>query len=222
MNPLIVINFKTYESGTGKAAVALAKKLEAAAKGYKKDIVFCVQNADLHRLSKETSIALFAQHGDAIDYGAHTGHDLLETLKENGASGVLINHAEDQKPMKEIAKLVEKCRKLRLKSLVCADKPGLVREATKLKPDMVALEIPELIGTLIAVSKVKPDVVIEAVKNVRTIDKKMPVLCGAGIAVGDDVKKAMEYGCAGVLVATAIMKSKEPAKVLKEFLDASF
>jgi len=216
--PLFVINFKTYESGTGKSAIALAKKLERASKGCEKNVAFAIQNADLYRMSEAVSNPLLAQHGDAVEYGAHTGHALLEGLKENGASGVLINHAEDQKDIKEIEELIKKCRKLQLNSLVCTDKPDVVANVARLGPDIIAIEIPELIGTLIAVSQVKPEVVIAAVENVKRINSRIPVLCGAGIATGNDIKKSIELGCSGILVAAAVMKTKKPESILSEFI----
>ncbi|MEM2175414.1 MAG: triose-phosphate isomerase, partial [Candidatus Micrarchaeia archaeon] len=44
------------------------------------------------------------------------------------------------------------------------------------------------------------------------------VICGAGISKGEDVKKAMELGTVGVLVSSAIVKSKNPEKVLREMI----
>jgi len=45
------------------------------------------------------------------------------------------------------------------------------------------------------------------------------VLCGAGITNGEDVKKALELGTVGVLVASGVVKAKDPKKVLIGFVE---
>ena len=95
-----------------------------------------------------------------------------------------------------------------------------MRKIAKFRPDFVAIEPPELIGKGKAVSKVKPKIISMAVKIVRNITRKTKVLCGAGISSGEDVKKALELGSAGVLVSSAFVKAKNPKKILNEFLEA--
>jgi triosephosphate isomerase len=46
------------------------------------------------------------------------------------------------------------------------------------------------------------------------------VLCGAGITNGNDVKKAIELGTYGVLVASGVVKAENPKKVLIDFAEA--
>ena len=46
------------------------------------------------------------------------------------------------------------------------------------------------------------------------------VLCGAGISTGEDVKAAIELGAEGVLLASGVVKAKNPRKVLLDL--ASF
>jgi triosephosphate isomerase len=45
-------------------------------------------------------------------------------------------------------------------------------------------------------------------------------LCGAGITKGEDVAAALRLGTKGVLVASGIVKAKDPCKVLMEFSEA--
>lgn len=217
MKGIIIVNLKTYQESTGIKAEQLAEKLKSV-ESEKFDIVLAAQNADLFRVSKTFS-NVYAQHIDPVEYGSNTGKDLGEALKENGAKGVLINHAEDKRDLKTIKECIKKCRSVGLVSVVCAENPGLTEKIAEFEPDFIAIEPPELIGTLISVSKVKPDVVINTIKKVRKVNET-PVLCGAGIADGDDVKKSVELGCVGVLLATAVVKAKDPAKKLKEFVES--
>ena len=45
-------------------------------------------------------------------------------------------------------------------------------------------------------------------------------LCGAGIVSGEDVKKAIELGTRGVLVASSIVKSKDPCRAASSMAKA--
>ena len=48
----------------------------------------------------------------------------------------------------------------------------------------------------------------------------MIILCGAGISHGDDVKAALKLGTQGVLVASGIVKAKDPYMIMREFAEA--
>jgi triosephosphate isomerase len=47
------------------------------------------------------------------------------------------------------------------------------------------------------------------------------ILCGAGISHGEDVTGALKLGAHGVLVASGIVKAKDPYRVLREFADSA-
>jgi triosephosphate isomerase len=85
---------------------------------------------------------------------------------------------------------------------------------------MIAIEPPELIGTGIPVSKAKPEVVTGTVRLVRKVDPEVMILCGAGITQGEDVQAALKLGTQGVLVASGIVKAKDPYAVMLEFAEA--
>ena len=78
-----------------------------------------------------------------------------------------------------------------------------------------------IVGTGIAVSKAKPEIVTDTVKLVYKIDSEMTILCGAGISQAEDVSVALKLGTRGVLVASGIVKAKEPYSVLRAFADAT-
>jgi len=90
-----------------------------------------------------------------------------------------------------------------------------------LKPDIIAIEPPELIGTGIPVSKAKPEVITDTIRLVREINEKVVIVCGAGISRGEDVKAALKLGTQGVLVASGIVKVKDPYMVLRGFAEAT-
>jgi triosephosphate isomerase len=87
-------------------------------------------------------------------------------------------------------------------------------------PDAVAIEPPELIGSGIPVSKAQPEIVRGAVGAVKGVNPKVRVLCGAGITDGEDVTAALELGAEGILVASGVVKAKDPASALMDLARA--
>ena len=106
-------------------------------------------------------------------------------------------------------------------SCVCVNTPSVSAAVAALKPDIVSIEPPELIGTGIAVSKAQPAVVTDTVRLVRGINGNATILCGAGISRGEDVAVALKLGTQGVLVASGIVKAKDQYMILREFADAA-
>lgn len=214
MDKLIVINFKTYEQSTGENALNLAKICDEIARETKSDIIVVPQFADIYMISKSVNIPVFAQHFDNIKYGSNTGHVLVESLKSAGASGSLLNHSENRLKLADIEVGIEKLKSLKMKSIVCTNNVNITKCIAVLNPDFVAVEPPELIGTGISVSKAQPDIVRNSVNAVKNINPDVKVLCGAGISNGEDVKKAIELGTNGVLLASGIVCAKNPREVL--------
>lgn len=219
--PLILVNFKTYSEATGKKAVELAKKAEKVSLETKVSIGVAPQFTDIAAVASSTKIPVFAQHVDPIEPGSHTGHVLADAVKEAGAMGTLINHSERQLKLSDIDMAVRVAREKKLVSVVCANNQTVSAAAAALKPDIIAVEPPELIGTGIPVSKAKPEVVLNTVKLVKEVNPKVTVLCGAGISHGEDVTAALRLGTQGVLVASSIVKAKDQYRILREFAEAA-
>lgn len=219
--PIIIINFKTYLEATGRRAVELAKKAEKVNNETKVLIGVAPQFADIATVAKATKVPVFAQHIDAIKPGSYTGHVLAESVKEAGAVGTLINHSERQLKLSEIDEAVNIAREKELISVVCANNPNISAAVAALNPDVIVIEPPELIGTGIPVSKAKPEVVTNTISLVRKINSKVVILCGAGITNGEDVAAALRLGTQGILVASGVVKAKDPYRVLREFAEST-
>jgi len=219
--PLILVNFKTYIEATGKRALDLAKIAEKVSKETGVCIAVAPQFTDIPTISREVEIPVFAQHIDPVTPGSHTGHILAEAVKEAGAIGTLINHSERQLILSNIATIIKRAKKVGLITCVCANNPEVSAAVAALNPDMLAVEPPELIGTGIPVSKAKPEVITGTIKLVRKINPNVTILCGAGITSGEDVAAALKLGTKGVLLASGVVKAKDPRKVLVEMAKAS-
>ena len=218
--PIIIVNYKTYSEATGKKALKLSKTAEKVSKETGVSIGVAPQVVDIQSICDAVSIPVFSQHIDPIVPGSSTGHILLESVKEAGAIGTLINHAERQLKLCDIEAIVARTREAEMVSVVCTSNAAVSEAAAALKPDIISLEPPELIGTGIPVSQSKPDAVTEMVALVKHVNPCVVTLCGAGITKGDDVSAALKLGTKGVLVASGIVKAKDPQKVLMEFSEA--
>jgi len=218
--PIIIVNFKTYSEATGRRALKLAEDAEKASLESGVCIAVAPQFVDIPPIVEAVEIPVFAQHIDPIKPGSHTGHILPEAVKEAGAVGTLINHSERRLKLADIDAAVKRARDVGLTSLVCTNNADVSASAAALKPDMIAVEPPELIGTGIPVSKAKPEVVTGTVDLVKRINPNVVILCGAGITSPDDVSAAITLGTEGVLVASGIVKAKDPYKVMVEFAEA--
>jgi len=214
----LVINFKTYIKGSGKNAEKLAIIADNIAKQTKKNIILVVQNIDINRISKLVSIPVYAQHMDPIEPGAHEGKILAESLKYDGAKGVVINHSEDKVKKDIIKKTRTIAKNHKLKTIICAKNSKEAKELAKFNPEFLAIEPPKLIGGNVSVSTAKPELITETVNKVRSFNKKQKILCGAGVKTAKDVKKAIELGTQGVFVASGVVKAKNPKKEILELV----
>lgn len=212
--PLIVLNFKTYAESMGEKAVIMTKYCEEVSKDSGVEIIACPQIPDIFRVAGSVKIPVFAQHIDAAGAGSYTGHITADCVKSAGATGTLINHSERRLLLADIDSALLSAKKAGLATIVCTNNIAVTSAAAALSPDYVAIEPPELIGSGIPVSKANPEIVSGSVKAVKTINPHVKVLCGAGISTGDDVAAALELGAVGVLLASGVIKAKDPKAAL--------
>jgi triosephosphate isomerase len=215
--PVIIVNFKTYLESQGKRALELSRAAERAAKESGACIAVAPQSVDIRLIASEVDIPVFAQHIDPEAPGAQTGHLTAEAAKEAGAIGTLLNHSECRLRADVIEGAVKRAFGLGLATCVCANTPSMGAAVSAFSPAMVAVEPPELIGSGVSVSKAKPEVVSDSVLAIKRVDPRVRVLCGAGVTSGDDVGAAIKLGSEGILVASGVVKAKDPSAVLNDF-----
>ncbi len=210
---MIVLNFKTYPKSLEKALYLTDVASEVVEESSVR-IIVCPPTIFLKEAAERFS-GVFAQHVDPESPGAFTGSTPVEALKMIKVSGSLLNHSEKKLRMPEkIKACVERLHQIGLESLVCAESPSEAEKTVAFNPTYIAIEPPELIGSGISVSTAKPELVKDTVTKIKTINDKIPILCGAGVSNSNDVKKALELGADGVLLASAFVNAPEP----KEFL----
>lgn len=225
MKPILAVNYKAYYPHSfGKHAIELAKAAVKIRDNYDIEIILAPPFTELARIIdvvRDSGIKVYAQHADPLEPGAITGFIPLEGLKELGVHGFILNHSEHRLKLADINYLINKARRLGLETLACADVPETGASIAVLGPDMVAVEPPELIGTGVSVSKAKPEVITRSVDLIKRVNAGVKVLTGAGISTGEDVYVAIKLGTIGVLVASAIVKAKDPYQVMDEMAKAA-
>ncbi|MBH59394.1 MAG: triose-phosphate isomerase [Thaumarchaeota archaeon] len=214
--PSLVINLKNYDEIYSHFSVDISKISESIATETGVEIIVCPPNPVLYKVVENVSIPIYAQHVDDAKIGSSTGYIVPELIKSINCQGSLINHSEKRISINEIEKLIQRFRELDLTSLVCAQSIDEVESIAKFKPDIIAIEPPELIGSGRAVSKVNPKIISDSVDTVNLIDKNIDVLCGAGIMTGEDVSIALELGAKGILIASGVIKSDDWKTIILE------
>jgi len=212
--PIILINFKIYNEISGAKGLELAKICEKISKDLDVNISIAPQMIDLSYISEKVTIPVFSQHADNIKPGSGTGKTTLEGVKSSKAVGTIINHSENRLSIADIESIVVRCKDLGLISVVCTNNLAVSKAVAMFNPDFIAIEPPELIGGDISVTDADPEIVKNTVKAIRDISPKVKVLCGAGVKNGKDVRKALELGSEGVLLASGVTKAKNPLEVL--------
>jgi triosephosphate isomerase len=213
--PIWITNFKNYEQAVNENAVSLAIAHENVWKDTNKNIAIAVNALDLQSVTSIVHIPVGAQHVDPIGYGSKTGQIHPQVVKNSHAQFTLLNHSECRFNDDEKLKLaVEKCREIGLVSIVCAESPEEIKKFAEFKPDFLAYEPPELIGSSDVSVASKPECITDSLKFCGDI----PLIVGAGIARVEDVKISLELGAQGFLVASAITKADDPEGALRDFV----
>lgn len=181
-------------------------------------IVVCPPATELARIAGSVHIPVFAQHVDDKGEGSFTGWISVDAVAAAGASGTLLNHSERKMPFDVLERSLKRCKESGLEVIVCADDLAEAEKVAALRPDYVAVEPPELIGGNISVTSARPEIVSESVARIKAVERSVEVLCGAGVKKGRDVRKALELGTVGVLVASGAVKAKNQRKVLEDLV----
>jgi len=217
MQPLIVVNFKTYATAMGQKAVQLAQAMERASREHVR-MVAVVSAFDLHAVKQAApSLEVWSQHLDPVGQGSFTGWLQPDNAIERGAQGTIINHAEHKVEIDHVQNLMQQLPD-NFPICACAADVNEAHHLAELGPTFIAVEPPELIGGDISVTTADPAIVSDTVNAVRNINPDVRVLCGAGVKDGQDVKTAVELGAHGVLLASGVTKAADVDAVLTDLV----
>ena len=204
----------------GKAVLELARAADRIAERYRVGIILTPQSVDIAAVARATRfIRVFAQHMDSIPVGRGIGTVLPEAVREAGAVGVLLNHAEKRLTLSEIGKTIRRADEVGLATLVCADTPEEAAAVAHLGPNIILAEPPELIGTTDAGVSGR-NYVTRTNDLVRAIDPRIRVLHGAGISGPKDVTDMVAMGAEATGCTSAVVKAADPAAALEAMIRA--
>jgi len=212
----LIVNFKNYPEVLGEGSVRLALAIEKVADATEVEAIAAPPAPMLALVASRTKVQVYGQTVSSASGDKTTGAILPEAIKAAGASGTILNHSESRRPIEELREMVPRLKRMGLGVCLCAqDAPEAVR-LSSLVPRYIAVEPPELIGSGVAVSKAKPELVERTVQAVRRAGFDGKILCGAGIVTGEDVRKAVELGVDGVLVASSVVKAGDWESKVRE------
>lgn len=215
---MIFVNFKTYRESSGELALTLSKTCEEVSQEMNIPIIPIVSALDLCFVKKEIVNPVWIQHVDPQDQGASTGSINIESAFEDGAAGTLLNHSEYPLDFATLSETVKGIKEFQnaFQVMICCRNIEVLNQVKTLKPDFLAYEPPELIGSLTSsVASEKSDIIKEAVENA----DKIPLIVGAGIKSKEDVRISLEKGAKGILLSSAVVLAKDPKQVLRELAE---
>jgi triosephosphate isomerase len=215
-----IVNFKNYPEILGKGSLRLAQAAERSGRSAGIDMVVAPPNPMLHTIASSVKIPVFAQRTDLGEQGKSTGATIAESLKAAGCAGSILNHSESRIPTEELGQIIAKMKSLGLKSCACAETTEETVRIAAMDPEFLAIEPPELIGSGVAVSKARPELIAATAKAVAEAGYRGRLLCGAGIVSGEDVAAAIRLGTQGVLVASSVVKAQSWPTKLEELAAA--
>lgn len=211
---MIFLSLKTYKESTGEAAIKLLSCVKKVCEETGVEIVPAVQPTDIYRIKKELGIEVWAQHMDPIEPGKNMGWLSPYALKEAGATGVVINHSEHKMSEDMVKKTLDKAKEYGLKNVVIGFNPEMVIKFDSWGPDYVSYEREDMIGTGVSMLTQEE----ENIKKLISVLKR-PLIIGAGISTGEDIRQAIKIGAKGAILASGFVLAKDPEKKLRELAE---
>jgi triosephosphate isomerase len=202
----------------GQELVALARFADVLTGQYDVPIIITPQTVDIRLLVKETkNLLIFAQHMDSLRIGRGIGVVLPEAIKAAGAVGTLLNHAEKPIPHEILIRTIQRADEVGLASMVCASSLDEVELVSRMNPNIVIAEAPELIGTGARPAQDREN--IEAINAlVWSINPDIRVLHAAGISGGSDVYNIIASGAQATGSTSGVLRAEDPFAMLEEMV----
>lgn len=200
----------------GERFLKLAKAVDRIAYRYDLDVILTPQYTDIRLIAENTErVHVYAQHMDPLRPGRGLGSVLPEAVKDAGAVGVMLNHAEKKLTPEVIAETIARADEVGLATIVCADSVSEIKAVAAMHPNLIVAEPTELIGTGKTSSL---SYVTETIGIVRETDPRIMVLQGAGISTPDDVRRVILAGAEATGCTSGIIKNSDPEAMAEEML----
>ena len=204
----------------GQQSLDMALWAEEISQKYNVEIIYTPQSVDIYRIAKTCPhLKVFAQHMDAIPAGRGVGSVLPEAVRDAGAVGVMLNHAERPLSLELIEQTIRRADEVGLASLACAGSMQEVSAVAKMNPNILLAEAPELIGK--GVRGQEDQKAIQIInETVKKINPEISVLHGAGISNEKDVYDIIMLGADATGSTSGILKAPDPREMLEKMIRA--
>lgn len=221
MEKYCIINLKTYEEAFDTNLPQFIQEVEKCfdlANELNVNLILCVNSYDLKDAVRNSkSVQIFAQHCDSFSFGSHTGSTPTPVLVRLGALGTLISHSEKYLEVDEVVKDFKFANDQHLQTCICVrDIQRMIDVQNEGVKGLIALEPPELIGGDISITTADPQIITEAKEK---LNSNCQLLVGAGVKNKHDVKKALELGACGILVASGVVKAENIELAVRDLLE---
>lgn len=211
---MIFLALKTYKETTSDEGIKRLSPVKKVSEEFNVPIIAVAQATEIYRIKKELYIEVWAQHIDPIDPGRNTGWISPFSVKEAGATGVLINHSEHKLKEEVILETIKKARQYDLKTLLIGQTAEMVKRFDSYDIDYLSFEKEDLIASTVSMIDQQEETIKSLVKTI-----KHPLIIGAGINDGEDARKSKVAGAAGILMATYFVTASDSEQKLKELAE---
>ena len=202
----------------GDELIKLAVAADEASEKYDVDVIFTTPYMDIRSVCEKTkNIHVFAPHMDCIPIGRGLTKILPEAVKNTGAEGVMLNHAECPVEYAVLVETVKRAKELGLISIICADSIVEAKAIALLNPEIIVAEPSELIGTGAGVDL---SYVRASNSAIKSISPETYVLSAAGIKNDRDVYDAIFAGADASGSTSGILKAENPYRMVDEMIKA--
>lgn len=214
--PFFEIGPKSYLFGDDVLDLALSA--DQASIKYDVDIIFTAPLIEIRRIADITKkIHVFAPHMDPIVPGRGLAEVLPESLRDAGATGVMLNHNEKPLTMDVLERTIERAKEVGLATIVCSNTVAQAAAIAHLGPDIIVAEPSELIGT----GQTSDDAYMNQTTSlIKSINPAILVLQGAGISSGEDVYRVILAGADATGSSSGIVKATDRAAMIDEMISS--
>lgn len=215
---MIILNFKNYPESTGINAIKVIKEVEQIIienielRPY---IYIAPAISDLSLVRNEfPSLNLVAQNVVSKFTPQSTGNVTPDILLDLNIRYSFFNHSENRVEKELLHDDILEIQKRGVKLIVCCESISESKDLLKVNPFGIAYEPKELIGGDYSVTN-RSDEVKQFIDETRNFTTSF---IGAGIQAGGDIKKGLELGAEGFLIASSFVKAEDHGSKIREFL----
>ena len=205
----------------GPEMIRLSIRADELSREYQVQLIIDPQYVDIPLIAQRVERALvFAPHMDPLEPGRGQGAVLPEALKAAGAVGVVLNHVERRLTREQLALTIRRADQVGLATVACSDDVESAVAIAELAPNVIVVELPELIGAGSAVDRGNA-AIGDINRAIWRVNPEIRVVHGAGIGCAQDVFEVMAAGAQGTGSSSGVCTAPDPEAMLGAMVKAT-